>query len=52
MLVLLLPIIFMIHDFEEIIFFKKWVQKYEVELTQRFPKIGKIIINHLKSIST
>ncbi|SIT95369.1 Protein of unknown function with HXXEE motif-containing protein [Epilithonimonas bovis DSM 19482] len=51
-LIMLLPIIFMIHDFEEIIFFKKWIEKNEKELISRFPKIGKKISSHLNKIST
>ncbi len=38
-LVVLLPIIFMIHDFEEIIMFKSWLYKNKSELNSRFPKI-------------
>lgn len=51
-LVLILPIIFMIHDFEEIIFFKDWLNKNEIELNQRFPKLAKKLIPHFKKLST
>lgn len=51
-LILALPIIFMIHDFEEIIFFKKWILNNENELNGRFPKIAKHLILHFKNIST
>ncbi|PID57953.1 MAG: HXXEE domain-containing protein [Ignavibacteriae bacterium] len=37
-LIALLPIIFMIHDFEEIIMFKPWLDKNRSELKRRFPK--------------
>lgn len=39
-LVVLLPIIFMIHDFEEIIMFRSWLDKNKNELDSRFPKIS------------
>ena len=51
-IILLLPIIFMIHDFEEIIFFKKWINDNEFELTHRFPKLSKKLLPHFKNIST
>ncbi|MGJ1204686.1 HXXEE domain-containing protein [Sphingobacterium lactis] len=51
-LVLIFPIIFMIHDFEEIIFFKKWILRNENELTRRFPKIANKLLPHFKNIST
>ncbi len=38
LLIALLPIIFMIHDFEEIIMFKPWLTNNRDELKQRFPK--------------
>ncbi len=38
-LIALLPIIFMIHDFEEIIMFKPWLVRNRDELQKRFPKI-------------
>ncbi len=37
-LILLLPIVFMIHDFEEIIMFKPWLNKNKSEIKERFPK--------------
>jgi hypothetical protein len=49
-LIWLLPIIFMIHDFEEIIFMKSWFNKNGNYLAERFPKIGKKLVslyNHL-----
>ena len=38
-LIALLPIIFMIHDFEEIIMFKPWLTKNSTEIKRRFPKL-------------
>ena len=40
-IVWLLPIVFMIHDFEEIIFFESWLNKNREYLTAKFPKITK-----------
>ncbi len=37
-LILLLPIVFMIHDFEEIIMLKPWLNKNRGEIKKRFPK--------------
>ncbi len=37
LLIALLPMVFMIHDFEEIIMFKPWLQKNREELKKRFP---------------
>jgi len=48
----LLPIVFMIHDFEEIIFFKSWVNKNKDYLAQRFPKISKRFLPRLDNLST
>ncbi len=36
-LIALLPIVFMIHDFEEIIMFKPWLKSNRSELKKRFP---------------
>lgn len=37
-LIALLPILFMVHDFEEIIMFEPWLAKNRAELKRRFPK--------------
>lgn len=47
-----LPIIYMLHDFEEIIMMKPWIRKYEEYICQRFPKIGPLIVSHIKNTST
>lgn len=51
-LVALLPIAFMLHDFEEIIFFKPWLKKNEDILLSRFPVLSRHILPHFKKIST
>ena len=38
-LIALLPVIFMVHDFEEIIMFKPWLTKNSLEIKRRFPKL-------------
>ncbi|MCL2073490.1 MAG: HXXEE domain-containing protein [Marinilabiliaceae bacterium] len=48
----LLPIVFMIHDFEEIIFFKSWISKNKEYLKEKFPKITKRILGSFDNLST
>ena len=47
----LLPIVFMIHDFEEIIFFKFWIKKNWNYLEKKLPNFSKKYIEKLKKIS-
>jgi amino acid transporter len=51
-IVWLLPIIFMIHDFEEIIFFKPWINKNKDYLTDKFPKLSKRFLPRMENLST
>ena len=51
-IVWLLPIVFMIHDFEEIIFFKSWLDKNREYLTKKFPKIAKRLLPRYANLST
>ena len=48
----LLPIVFMIHDFEEIIFFKSWINKNKDYLTEKFPKISERFLPRMENLST
>lgn len=50
-IVWLLPIVFMIHDFEEIIFFKNWIVKNRGDLSQRFPKLSKRFFDRFENLS-
>jgi len=50
-IVWLLPIIFMIHDFEEIIFFKSWITKNKDYLSRKFPKLSKRLLFRLENLS-
>jgi len=42
-IVWLLIVVFMIHDFEEIIFFKSWLNKNKDYLAKKYPKISKYL---------
>lgn len=44
--------IFLIHEFEEIIFINSWFNKQRGYLNNRFPKLSKYIINNISGIST
>lgn len=48
----LLPIVFIIHDFEEIVFFKSWINKNKDYLTEKFPKISKRFLSRFNNLST
>lgn len=52
LLIALLPVVFMFHDFEEIIFFKPWLTKNKDLVRHRFPKISKRILPHFEKLST
>jgi hypothetical protein len=51
-LIAVFPIVFMFHDFEEIIFFKTWLTKNRDYLKNRFPKISRHILPHFEKLST
>ena len=48
----LLPIIFMLHEFEEIIFFKWWLNRDKEYMYNNFPKIGSKIYSQYSKFST
>lgn len=39
LIMMLLPFVFMVHDYEEIIMFRRWIDRNREELKKRFPKI-------------
>ena len=39
LIMMLLPFVFMVHDYEEIIMFRCWIDRNREELKKRFPKI-------------
>ncbi len=51
-LIWLLPIVFMIHDFEEIIFMKAWQEKNRDYLIAKFPFLSKRILPKSGTFST
>lgn len=48
----LFPILFVFHDFEEIIFMKAWIGKKGHSLADRFPKIAQRMLPHFKKLTT
>lgn len=52
LIICLFPIVFMFHDFEEIIFFKPWINKNNAYLRERFPRLSKKFLPHFELLST
>lgn len=52
MLIWLFSLLFMFHDFEEIIFMKAWISKNKGFLKNRFPRLSKKLIPHFEMITT
>lgn len=50
-IVWLLPIIFMFHEFEEILFFEPWVRKNKDFLAKRYPKLAKRFLSRIGGLS-
>lgn len=48
----LFPILFIFHDFEEIIFMQSWISKNRRYLCERFPKLSKRLLSHFDNITT
>lgn len=48
----LFPILFIFHDFEEIIFMQSWISKYRHYLCERFPTLSKRLLPHFDNITT
>lgn len=48
----LFPILFIFHDFEEIIFMQAWISKNRRYLCERFPKLSKRLLPHFDNITT
>jgi hypothetical protein len=51
-LIWLFPILFIFHDFEEIIFIQVWIGKNKYFLTRRFPSLSKRLLPHFENITT
>ncbi|MPL97422.1 hypothetical protein SDC9_43613 [bioreactor metagenome] len=48
----LFPILFIFHDFEEIIFIQPWLSKNRYYLSVRFPTLSKKLLPHFDNITT
>lgn len=48
----LLPIVFMVHDFEEIIMLQPWLGHNASSLEKRFPQLASRLLPHFRRIST
>lgn len=48
----LFPVLFMLHDFEEIILLKGWLYRNRDGLIKRFPKAAERLLSHFDGIST
>jgi hypothetical protein len=48
----LFPIIFMIHDFEEIVMMRPWLEKNRTYLSGRFPRLAARMLAHFEGLST
>ncbi|NMB87960.1 MAG: HXXEE domain-containing protein [Chloroflexi bacterium] len=48
----LLPVVFMIHDFEEILMIKVWVGKNRENLNRRFPGLARRLLPNFDRLST
>lgn len=51
-IVWLFPIIFILHEFEEIIFMKYWLNKNKTFLSKKFPKISERFLSRFENLST
>ncbi|TAL76195.1 MAG: HXXEE domain-containing protein [Bacteroidetes bacterium] len=51
-LIWLFPIVFMIHEFEEIIFMRWWFRKNKESILIKYPKLGKRMVVQFESLST
>jgi hypothetical protein len=48
----LLPVFFMIHDFEEIIVFERWIGREGPRIRERFPRFGGRLLARVSGLST
>jgi len=46
------PMVFMLHDFEEIIMLKPWITKNASDLQERFSRLASRLLPHFESLST
>jgi hypothetical protein len=48
----LLPVVFMLHEFEEIIMIRPWLAKNAGDLQRRFPSLASQLLPHFQKLST
>ena len=48
----LLPVVFMLHDFEEIIMMRPWLDRNAGFLRERFPRLADRMLGHFEKLST
>jgi hypothetical protein len=48
----LLPVVFMLHDFEEIIVLRPWLEREAGYLQQHFPRLATRVLPHFSQLST
>jgi len=48
----LLPVVFMLHDFEEIIMMRPWIDRNAGFLRERFPRLADHMLRHYEKLST
>lgn len=51
-IVWIFPILFIFHDFEEIIFIKAWMNKNRHYLSKKYPVLSKKLLPHFENITT
>ena len=44
LIMLLLPVVFMVHEYEEIIMFRHWLDRNKDKLKREFPKFDRFLV--------
>jgi len=52
LLITLLPVVFIFHDFEEIVMFEPWLKKNRGEIRRRFPRLDETLAKNHDRLST
>ncbi len=51
-LIALLPAVFMLHDFEELVMFEPWLRKNRDDVRHRFPRIDRVLARYHDRLTT
>ncbi|MFC0876368.1 HXXEE domain-containing protein [Saccharicrinis sp. FJH2] len=51
-IILVFPVVFMLHEFEEIIFMRPWIKRSESKIISKFPKAVPVIVKKQMSVTT